>query len=85
MDSLNLERCDFIKIDIEGAEYLAFLGGENTIKKFKPVIAFEHHGPSEMAKNILNSDNVPDAKELIESYGYKTEQHDQINYIAIPL
>jgi len=34
-------KIDFIKADIEGAEYLAFQGGLKTIKKWKPVIVFE--------------------------------------------
>jgi FkbM family methyltransferase len=41
IDSLNLSKLDFIKIDVEGHEYEALKGGENTIKKFKPVIFFE--------------------------------------------
>jgi FkbM family methyltransferase len=34
-------RVDFIKFDIEGAEYLAMLGGVNTIVRSKPIIVFE--------------------------------------------
>lgn len=41
IDSLKLERLDFIKIDVEGHEYNALKGGEETIKKHKPVIFFE--------------------------------------------
>ncbi len=43
LDSLNLKDIAFIKIDIEGYEYNAFLGGEQTIKKYRPVIIFEQH------------------------------------------
>jgi FkbM family methyltransferase len=32
----------FIKIDVEGAEYLVLRGGEETIRRCKPVIVFEH-------------------------------------------
>lgn len=32
-----------IKIDVEGMEFLALLGGRELIKKHRPVIAFEHH------------------------------------------
>lgn len=33
-----LNRCDFIKVDIEGAEYFLIKGGTKFIEKFKPVI-----------------------------------------------
>jgi FkbM family methyltransferase len=36
-----LDRLDFIKLDIEGAEKLAINGGVNTIKRFLPVICLE--------------------------------------------
>jgi FkbM family methyltransferase len=41
IDSLNLQRLDFIKVDVEGHEYNVLKGGEETIKKYKPVIFFE--------------------------------------------
>lgn len=39
--SLNSDRLDFIKCDVEGAEKLVFDGGIETIKKYKPVIFSE--------------------------------------------
>ena len=41
IDSLELERLDFIKLDIEGYELFALKGAEETIKRCKPLIAFE--------------------------------------------
>lgn len=41
IDSLNLEKLDFIKLDVEGYELLAIQGGINTIKKCKPTIIIE--------------------------------------------
>jgi FkbM family methyltransferase len=38
----NIGRVAFIKIDVEGAEYLVMKGAESTIRKDKPVIVFEH-------------------------------------------
>ena len=36
-----IEQLDFIKVDVEGAEYSILKGGFETIKKFKPTIVFE--------------------------------------------
>tara|TARA_B100001540_G_C15641987_1_gene567009 strand:- start:54 stop:761 length:708 start_codon:yes stop_codon:yes gene_type:complete len=41
IDSLNLQKLDFIKLDIEGYESLAISGGIKTIKKYKPIITLE--------------------------------------------
>tara|TARA_Y100000992_G_scaffold300777_1_gene270154 strand:- start:9900 stop:10607 length:708 start_codon:yes stop_codon:yes gene_type:complete len=41
IDLLNLERLDFIKLDVEGYESLAISGGLKTIQKYKPVITLE--------------------------------------------
>jgi len=64
IDSLNLDKLDFIKLDIEGYETYAIEGGINTIKKFKPVITLEvfksHNGDSDieytkhMFKNLID-------------------------------
>lgn len=41
LESMKLEGCDLIKIDVEGAEFPALKGAEQTIKKYKPVIFAE--------------------------------------------
>jgi FkbM family methyltransferase len=41
IDSLELERCDFIKIDVEGFELKVLEGAEQTIKKFRPKMLIE--------------------------------------------
>lgn len=41
IDSLALEACDFIQLDVEGYEVNALLGALGTIKKFQPVISVE--------------------------------------------
>lgn len=43
VDDLSLTNCSLIHLDIEGFEYFAFQGAVETIKKFKPIIAFEHN------------------------------------------
>jgi len=41
LDNLIKEKIDFIKMDIEGFEYFAFLGMEQLIDQFSPKIVFE--------------------------------------------
>jgi len=48
VESLGLERVDFIKMDIEGAEVDGLLGAEETIKRFKPKLAIcTYHRPTD--------------------------------------
>lgn len=42
LDSLKLEACDFLKLDIEGMEREAILGARKTIERFKPVLYVEN-------------------------------------------
>jgi FkbM family methyltransferase len=57
-DELNLERIDFIKMDIEGAERHALKGGEKTIARDKPRMAIcTYHLPDDVAvirKTVLD-------------------------------
>tara|TARA_B110000208_G_scaffold191711_2_gene259723 strand:- start:3347 stop:4123 length:777 start_codon:yes stop_codon:yes gene_type:complete len=57
LDSLNINNINFIKIDIEGHEYQAFLGGLKTLKKNKPTIIFEEHNYNSNIFKLLNSLN----------------------------
>ena len=42
LDSLNIPKVDFIKIDVEGFEWNVIDGGRNTIERNKPIIIFEY-------------------------------------------
>jgi FkbM family methyltransferase len=42
IESLQLTKVDFIKLDIEGGELDALKGAVNTINKFNPIITFEY-------------------------------------------
>ncbi len=81
IDSLNLEKLDFIKLDIEGYEPLAIKGGINTIKRCKPVITMEiwknHKGDYDI-ENTKNS-----FKNLID-IGYTVEHILGPDYLFIP-
>ncbi len=41
MQSHKIERLDFIKCDVEGAELLVFKGGSQSLDKFRPALYFE--------------------------------------------
>lgn len=56
IDSLALEQCDLIQLDVERSEYKALKGGIDTITKFKPTIILEN-GDSEEIKNLFISLN----------------------------
>ena len=85
IDSLNLNKCDYIKLDCEGSEILALMGGVNTIKKLKPIIVFEHTDKcvtNEM-KEALNIDfTIPDIKNFLIDLGYNLNYIDANNIIA---
>lgn len=44
LDSLGLDELDFLKLDVEGFEYYALLGGEKTIRGYRPTILVEEKG-----------------------------------------
>jgi FkbM family methyltransferase len=44
LDSLNLERLDFVKIDVEGMEEAVIRGGAETLKRLKPRLYVENDG-----------------------------------------
>lgn len=66
IDSIGLERCDFIKMDVEGMERIALEGAVETIKKFKPVLYVEDD----------REDKSVELRRFIKELGYKIEQHD---------
>lgn len=41
VDTLNLNKCDFMKIDVEMCEWVVLEGAENTINTYKPIIFLE--------------------------------------------
>ncbi len=86
IDELNLDKCDYIKLDIEGAEILALIGGIETIKKFKPIIFFEKTDKI-VSQEMINSLNInfeiQDTTFFLSNLGYKYKYIDNNNILAI--
>ncbi|GAB3268390.1 hypothetical protein GCM10027296_47570 [Chitinimonas naiadis] len=71
IDDLNLDRLDFIKIDIEGMEMDALMGAERAITNHKPQMLIEK----------LKSDEAG-IRSFLEDRGYKILQLG-INLLAV--
>ena len=86
IDQLDLKACDYIKIDVEGAEILALIGAKNTIEKYKPIIWYEHTDKivsQEMIDSLHIDFEIPSVNDFLLSLGYKIYHLDQQNLIAI--
>ena len=64
IDSMNLPRLDFLKLDIEGYECDALRGGINTISKYRPWIWIEYNmaGEDKIKKEL---ESIPDLSYFI--------------------
>jgi FkbM family methyltransferase len=86
IDSLLLDKCDFIKIDVEGAEPLVLVGAENTIKKYKPIIWYEFNSRRVTQEMLDINEHINNFKlphEILISWGYNISQFGD-DYLAIP-
>ena len=66
IDSLKLDCCDLIQLDIEGFELRALMGGMDTIEAFSPVIVLE-----EKPLNHVVGDHAKPRKWLEQEFGYR--------------
>ena len=80
IDSLQLKDCNFMKVDVEGAEALVFLGAAQTIKKYMPVIYFESNIRTiteDMKEDLHINNSIEKPIDILKSFGYN-------NFINIP-
>ena len=68
IDSFNISKLDFIKLDIQGFEYKALMGGINTIKKNMPNIFIENYD-GRCAEYQIEQERAP--IDLLLGLGYK--------------
>jgi FkbM family methyltransferase len=81
IDSLNLDKLDFMKIDVEGYETLVIEGGLNTIQKCKPMIVME------VWKNHFGQVDLNHTKELFKNLlaiGYDVISLSGPDFLFIP-
>lgn len=71
IDSLNLDDCDMIQLDVEGFEENAINGALNTIKKYKPVI---------IAENFNSESN----QKIMDQLGYELKDQSFMDFIYTP-
>jgi len=70
IDSLGLTRCDFLKLDVQGAEYHALMGAEQTVRLHKPIIYCETKEGVECI-------------DLLKSWGYKIMYDYQKGHVLL--
>ncbi len=52
LDDLSLARLDFLKLDVEGYELKALLGGSETVRRCKPIIQMEWNIPAMLRAGV---------------------------------
>ena len=73
-----IEAVDFIKIDVEGYEYLVLEGAKNTLKSFRPIVMFELNDMTLTLSNRSKKEYIYLAKDngyeiFGLEYGWKNE------------
>lgn len=68
VDSLDLDSCNFIKIDVEGDELAVLIGAKETILKYKPVMCIECNEHTLQRKGMDGNHLI----KHIQALGYKT-------------
>lgn len=77
VDSLNLDSCDLIILDVEGYEFFALKGAAQTIKRCRPTIAIEDKGLSQRY-GIAKGESP---RWLIDNFGYRIVREDKRDVI----
>lgn len=79
LDDLVLPVCDLIYLDIEGYEYPAIVGAQSTIKRCRPVIAFEEKGHSERMGYDVGSSEA-----YLKVLGYRVVKKVAHDLVMVP-
>ena len=76
----SVQKLSFIKIDVEGAEWRVLSGGEETIKKFKPVIYYEY---SETLDALTEFNNTQKCFEFFKRNGYRQFYFESDGFVEL--
>ncbi len=68
LNRLHLDKVDWVKIDVEGAEYNVLLGLQETMKRFRPTLIIE-----------LWSRNAEKVKALLTELNYSLADYSEVN------
>jgi FkbM family methyltransferase len=78
VDENKIERVDFIKMDVEGAEEDSLIGAEATIRRFKPKLAIStYHRPDDFWSLPLQ------IKKINPSYRFAFEHHSPLLWESV--
>lgn len=84
LDSLKIEKLNYLKIDVEGYEKNVIDGSYNTIKKFKPYIVVEIFEDMNTF-NKMSIDQIKERYKNIINLGYKIEHIWGNDYLFKPI
>lgn len=76
IDSLNLNRCNFIKIDVEGGELSVLQGSLSTIKDFHPILLIE-------LDFMYSGKDLPKTIRLLRSFEYKPYLVENNEFVSL--
>lgn len=79
IDSLNLKKCDFIKLDLEGYEYHGLKGAEKTLRKYRPIVLIEEKGHTQKFGLDAHA-----GSEFLESLGYVLKWRQKPDKLFVP-
>lgn len=83
---INNDPPDFIKIDVEGAEYDVLLGAKKTIKQYKPIIYLSTHEQHKLGVKSSCLDYLKRMNYSIEQIGFDHNTLDGIeDWICLPI
>lgn len=75
LDDIELAACDLLKIDIEGAEYLALEGARETLMRYRPALLSEINAE---ALRQVSGVSVEEYAALLSSMNYRPHKLDRL-------